>query len=134
MSHRSFPPALAITLLLATTAGTGFAQRADAPTSSSAAYREATDERLVVQPFSLTVDQIDDMDVYGANSEKVGEIDEVLVNASGQPDAVSVEVGGFLGIGGREAVVALDQLRLDGQRFVTSLTREQIEALPRWND
>jgi hypothetical protein len=28
----------------------------------------------------------------------------------------------------------LDQLRLDGQRFVTSLTKVQIEALPHWND
>jgi hypothetical protein len=28
----------------------------------------------------------------------------------------------------------LDQLRLDGQRIVTSLTKAQVEALPRWND
>ena len=74
------------------------------------------------------------MDVYGPGGEKIGEIDEVLMNAAGQPVAVSVEVGGFLGIGEREAVVMLYQLRLDGQRFVTNLTKAQIEALPRWND
>jgi sporulation protein YlmC with PRC-barrel domain len=74
------------------------------------------------------------MDVYSTNGEEIGDIDEVLVNASGQPVAVSVEVGGFLGIGDREVIVQLNQLRLDGQRFVVSLTREQIEALPRWDD
>lgn len=116
---------------LATTASTTKAQQAAAP---AAEYREVRDEQMVVQPFNLAVDRMDDMDVYGAGGEKIGEIDEVLMNAAGQPVAVSVDVGGFLGIGGQEVIVALDQLRLDGQRFVTSLTKEQVEALPRWDD
>jgi hypothetical protein len=107
------------------------AQQTAAP---AAEYREVQDESMVVQPFNLAVDRIDDMDVYGANGEKIGEVDEVLMNAAGQAVAVSVEVGGFLGIGGREVIVSLDQLRLEGERFVTSLTKEQIEALPRWDD
>ncbi|MCB4821943.1 PRC-barrel domain-containing protein [Roseicella aerolata] len=114
-------------------AGIAAAQQAAAP-GAAPDYREVKDEKLVVQPFNLTVDQIDDMDVHAGGGEKIGEIDEVLMNAAGQPVAVTVEAGGFLGIGAREVILTLDQLRLDGQRFVTSLTRAQVEALPQWND
>lgn len=107
---------------------------AGATAQQAVQYREANDERLVIQPFNLSVDQIDDMKVHGPGGEEIGEIDEVLLDASGRPVAVSVEVGGFLGIGAREAIMRLDQLRLDGQRFVTGFTREQVEALPRWED
>jgi septal ring-binding cell division protein DamX len=39
------------------------------------------------------------LDVYGANNEKIGDVNEVLVDRQGNADAVVVGVGGFLGIG-----------------------------------
>jgi len=122
-----------LTASLLVAAGTTMAQLPTAP-GAVAGYREVKDERLVVQPFNLTVDQIDDMTVHSMGGEKIGEIDEVLMDASGQPIAVSVEVGRFLGAPDREVIVGFDQLRLDRDRFVTSLTRAQIEALPHWHD
>jgi hypothetical protein len=133
MKLRQILPAFMAAAVVASTMGVAMAQQAAAP-GVTAEYREVTDEQLVVQPFNLAVDRIDDMDVYGPGDEKIGEIDDVLMNAAGQPVAVSVEVGGSLGIGGREVIVMLDQLRLDGQRFMTSLTKAQIEALRRWDD
>jgi PRC-barrel domain len=39
------------------------------------------------------------VDVYGSDNEKIGDINEVLVDRSGNADAVVLGVGGFLGIG-----------------------------------
>jgi hypothetical protein len=39
------------------------------------------------------------IDVYGADNQKIGDINEVLVDRQGNADAVVVGVGGFLGIG-----------------------------------
>jgi hypothetical protein len=39
------------------------------------------------------------INVYGANNERIGDINEVLVDRQGNADAVVVGVGGFLGIG-----------------------------------
>jgi hypothetical protein len=39
------------------------------------------------------------IDVYGADNNKIGDINEVLVDRQGNADAVVVGVGGFLGIG-----------------------------------
>ena len=71
---------------------------------------------------------------YGPGGEEIGEVEEVLADGSGQPVAVAAEVGGFLGVGERSVTIALDQLRLDGEHLVSGLTKEQLEALPEWED
>ncbi|HEX5795836.1 MAG TPA: PRC-barrel domain-containing protein [Geminicoccaceae bacterium] len=97
-------------------------------------YKEAEDDDLVVEPFNLSVDQIEDMDVKTAAGEEVGDVEEVLTDASGQPVAVSLEVGGFLGIGEREVVVGLDQLQLADDDFVIDADKAMVEGLPDWKD
>ena len=95
-------------------------------------YREAEDDRLVVPPLNLTVEQIEDIDVKSAGGEEIGEVEEVLTDAGGKPVAVSVEVGGFLDIGDRRVVLGLDQLRLKDGALVTDADKATIEALPDW--
>lgn len=102
-------------------------------TNGTMMFKEIKDERLVVQPFNLTVDKMDDMNVVNAAGEKIGEIDEVLMDGSGKPVAVTVEVGGFLGIGGREVIVTFEQLQLQGDRFLVNMTKQQLETLPKWD-
>ena len=100
-----------------------------------AALQEADDDEMVVQPFGLTVDDMDDMDVMTQDGEEIGEVEEVLLDAGGQPVAVSVEVDdGFLGIDDREVVFGLDQLELSDDHFVTQADKRTIEALPDWDD
>jgi hypothetical protein len=73
------------------------------------AYKEAEDDDMLVQILNRTVDDIEDMDLKNADGDKVGEVEEVLIDASGQPVAIAVEVGGFLGVGDREVVLGLDR-------------------------
>jgi hypothetical protein len=102
--------------------------------SDVAAYREADDDDMVVQPFNRTVDDLEDMDLKNADGDEVGEVEEVLVDASGQPVAIAVEAGGFLGIGERDVVFALDQVQLMDADLVTSADKATIEGLPDWQD
>jgi hypothetical protein len=95
---------------------------------------EADDDAMMVQPFNLSVDRIEDMDLYAPGGDEIGEVEEVLVDATGKPMAVAAEVGGFLGIGDKTVTIGLDQIRLDGERLVTGMSKEQIEALPDWDD
>jgi len=48
--------------------------------------------------------------VYGANNENIGEINDVLLNRSGQVAAVIIGVGGFLGIGEKDVAVPMSML------------------------
>ena len=108
---------------------------APALAQTATTYMDVEDDAMVVEPFGLTVDQIEDMDIYGpGDDDQIGEIEDVLTDASGEIVGFSVETEGFLGIGGEDVVVGVDQLELAGDRFVTSLTEEQLEQLPRWDD
>ncbi|MFD1987329.1 PRC-barrel domain-containing protein [Mesorhizobium newzealandense] len=71
--------------------------------------------------------------VYGANDVKVGEIGDVVLAPDSKPDAVIVDVGGFLGIGEKEVAVGMDNLKFmtdkDGKKYLyTTFTKEQLEA------
>ena len=99
-------------------------------------YVELDDDAFIVQPFNLTVEKVEDMDLYGPGGDQIGEVEDVLADSSGQVVGFSVETENFLGIGGEDVIVGLDQVELapDGQRFITSLTKEQLEQMPRWED
>lgn len=75
-------------------------------------------------------------DLIGPSGDKVAEIENFLVDGNSQVRAVVAEWGGFLGIGDREALVPVDSIQLGaagGDRARTSLTREQLEKMPRFD-
>ncbi len=122
MKIRQMLPVLAFTLVL-TPASLLLAQQT-APASSGQATSAATTGYL----------ELDDMNVVTPNGDKIGDVEEVLMDMSGNVVAVTVEAGGFLGVGDDEVIIALDQLRLENEQLVTTMTKEQIEALPKWDD
>lgn len=114
--------------------GEAAAQQSGATPPGATQWQEAEDELAMVAPFNISVDDLEEMDVYGPGGEEIGEVEEVLAGPDGQPGALAVEAGGFLGVGDRTVVVGLDQLRAENDRLVTGLTKEQIEGLPEWDD
>ena len=95
---------------------------------------KAEDKSVMVKPLNITIDDLEDMEIYGPNGEEVGEVDVVLVDASAQPVAIAAEVGGFLGMGEKDVVIALDRLTQDGDHLKIDMTKDQIGALPDFND
>src|SRR5215203_3072491 len=53
--------------------------------------------------------------VYGPNNERIGEINEVLVDRNGKVDAVVIGVGGFLGIGEKDVALPFSQIKFVDQ-------------------
>ncbi|KAA0679947.1 PRC-barrel domain-containing protein [Roseomonas genomospecies 6] len=110
------------------------AQQSAAIPNPANAYREVKDNNVMVPALNQTVGQLDDMDVMGSDGKKIGEVEEVLMDSSGQPVAVVVDVERDVGIGGKEVIVGLDQLRSDGRNLTTTLSNAQLGALPVWKD
>lgn len=68
--------------------------------------------------------------------ERVGDIEDVLINQEGQVVALLAEIGGFLDIGDRDVIVPLNNVKFvmgEGDsptyNFVTNLTEEELEQL-----
>jgi sporulation protein YlmC with PRC-barrel domain len=51
------------------------------------------------------------IDVYGADNQKIGDVDEVLVDRQGKIQGIVVGVGGFLGIGQKDVAIPYDQVQ-----------------------
>lgn len=97
----------------------------------------ATATPALAQDMSLDIAQLrsaDDANVVNAAGDKLGEIEDVLVGADGKPVAYVVDTGGFLDIGDEDVVVSIDALQWQGGQYVSDMTEEQLEALPKWDD
>ena len=114
---------------LAAAAGLAAAAAAQSPSS----YHEVEDDATVVAPFGITADELEDMDLFGPTGEQIGEVEEVLAGADGQPAAFAVETEELLGLGGKEVVLAFDRVELV-DRLTTFLDEGEIETLPEWDD
>jgi len=100
------------------------------PTHTAAIDKSALTEMPV---GDIRGDDLKGTTVYGANDARVGEIGDVVLTPDNKPDAVIVDVGGFLGIGEKEVAVGMDNLKFmtdkDGKKYLyTTFTKEQLEA------
>lgn len=82
---------------------------------------------------NMRVDDLKGTTVYGANDEKIGSIGDVVLTPDNKPDAVIVDVGGFLGIGAKEVAIGMDKLKFmtdkNGKKYLyTNFTKEQLQA------
>ena len=94
---------------------------------ASAAFAQSTD----VSSYTA----IDDVEIMGANGEDVGEIETVLVDEFGAPVAYAVEIDdGFLDLGDSEVVMNVDDLTWEGDHYTTSMSSDEVEELPTWDD
>jgi len=60
------------------------------------------------------------VNVYNSNNEKIGDINEILIDKSGNIEAAVVGVGGFLGMGEHDVAVPFNQLKPVEQPVRTS--------------
>ena len=109
-------------------------RRALAQSSGSLNLQAVQDQTVAVPSLATSVGQLMGMELRGSTGERLGRVDEVLQTRGGRIVAVSVQIGGFLGVGGREVVLMLDQLRREGDQLATGLSESQVAAQPPWDE
>jgi sporulation protein YlmC with PRC-barrel domain len=88
-----------------------------------------------VQPNELMTSNLIDLDVYNQANEKIGEIEDMILDNNKTVRAIVIGVGGFLGIGERHVAVepSAVQVARDNNgnwRAVVNATREQLRTAP----
>src|SRR5215211_7332416 len=78
----------------------------------------------------FSVRELEDMNVYNARDNQLGEVEDVLIGPNNQTYLV-VGFGGFLGLGERRVVLPLDRFQLQNDRLIVQgMTEDQLKALP----
>jgi sporulation protein YlmC with PRC-barrel domain len=87
---------------------------------------QASNQWLATQLIGITV--------VDAGGEKIGSIDDLVIDQSGAIQAVIIGVGGFLGIGAKDIAVSLQTMTIvrdsNGDRASVKLSRQEIERAP----
>jgi hypothetical protein len=116
-------------------AGTTGMERPSAQTGVDISNLKVLDTKNMNLTYNgISADTIKSADVYGANDEKIGSVDKVLAGPDDRIVAVTVDAGGFLGIGAKEVVMPLDKLSYDGnsKQFKTTMSKDDVKSMPEW--
>jgi len=122
-------------------AQSGYSGGANAPGATQstspmdiAGLRPVDTKTMNVTYNGLSIDKLKEANVTNPNGDKVGAVDKVLANADNKIVAITVDAGGFLGIGSKEVVMPLDKLQYDGakKQFVTNLSKDDVKSMPEW--
>ena len=80
-------------------------------------------------------DRVDGTTVYGADNEKIGKVDKLLIDTrGGNVTDVIISAGGFLGIGDEKHSIPWSKLDYDTERggYRIDVTKEQLMDAPRF--
>jgi sporulation protein YlmC with PRC-barrel domain len=128
MAMRSFA-AVAAAALLTTAAAAQAPQTPSASPSESGApvatvTEQTKDQWLASQLIGTTV--------YNSSNERVGSVNDLLLDEKGTPIAFVIKSGGFLGMGGKKVTVDLKSVQMmrtaDGDKVIAPLSAEQLKV------
>lgn len=83
-----------------------------------------------LQEEGQTADALRGLDVYSADGQLIGQVVDVIVDPSGNAEAVHIDVGEPLGIGERKVQIGSELYVVAEDRIVLALTSAQTQALP----
>jgi sporulation protein YlmC with PRC-barrel domain len=106
-----------------------------ATTPSNAMATARSSEMMATLPGeALPISDFYNQNVYDNRNNKIGNVNDLLLDAGGKVNAVIVGVGGFLGVGEKNVAVPFQAVKVtekDGKRYlVLDTTKEALESAP----
>ena len=102
---------LAVVLLgTAVIGGAAYAQSTQPAERAAPAATHPADAKIALKG-NWRASKLMGLNVYNEANEKLGDINELLVDKSGKIEAVVIGVGGFLGMGEHDIAVSMDKLK-----------------------
>jgi hypothetical protein len=100
-------------------------------TSASSSSTHVTATQL--QPGQIRATQMDGSTVYDAQNQKVGDVKDIILDRDGKVAAVVLDVGAFLGIGGKNVAIGMSDLKItqddnNKPRFTVDMTKDQLKS------
>jgi sporulation protein YlmC with PRC-barrel domain len=82
-----------------------------------------------IQPDEMRASKVIGSAVYDVQNRKIGSVDDVILNRDGKVDAVVIDVGSFLGMGGKTVAVPPSDIKTDNNRLTLDRTKEQLQQM-----
>ena len=91
----------------------------------------ATNEMLThgIQSDEVRASKMIGSAVYDVQNRKIGSVQDLVLDKTGKIDVVVVDVGSFLGMGGKNVAVPLSDIKTDNNRLTLDRTKEQLQQM-----
>jgi sporulation protein YlmC with PRC-barrel domain len=86
-----------------------------------------------IQPDQVRASQMIGSTVYDVHNRDIGSIKDLVLDRDGQVAEVVVDVGSFLGIGGKHVAVKMSDLNSDNNRLTLDMTKQQLKQLAEYH-
>ena len=80
-----------------------------------------------IQPDQIRASKMIGSSVYDVQNRKLGHVKDLVLDRDGQVASVVVDVGAFLGVGGKYVAVSPRDIKTDNNRLTLDLTKEQLQ-------
>jgi sporulation protein YlmC with PRC-barrel domain len=107
--------------VLGTTAYAQQSAPANPPAASATTTTTSSGDKMMLKG-NWRASKLMGLDVYNEANEKLGDINELIVDKDGKVSAVVIGVGGFLGMGEHDIAVTMDKLKFVEEARRTSST------------
>jgi sporulation protein YlmC with PRC-barrel domain len=133
MSRTTMTAAFAVILA----ASMPMAYAADNPTAAVPPTGAATVHTAVpanhIMPGQIRATQMDGATVYDAQGKNIGDVKDIILDKQGKVAAVVLDVGSFLGMGGKHVAVTMNDIKVDFDnnnkpKFSVDMTKDQLKA------
>ncbi|MGE3966925.1 MAG: PRC-barrel domain-containing protein [Dongiaceae bacterium] len=125
---------LAAAALLTALSAPAWGQSADTAETTAPAPSAESPAISLPPAGAVSANDVIGIDVVNVANEKIGAVNDLLIENENQVALAVISVGGFLGVGDKLVTLPYDELQImqtdGGPQIVAHMTKEQLEALP----
>jgi sporulation protein YlmC with PRC-barrel domain len=101
------------------------------PTTATTVHTAVSTNHIM--PGQIRATQMDGATVYDAQGKNIGDIKDMILDKEGKVTAVVLDVGSFLGMGGKHVAVGMNDMKVDFDnnnkpKFSINMTNDQLKA------
>ena len=111
------------TAIIAAAAPCAYAQ-----TSTMPAARAAVTSHII-QSDEVRASKMIGSAVYDLQNRDIGKVSDLVLNKDGAVDVVVLDVGSFLGMGGKYVGIPISDIKTDNKRLTLDRSKEQLQAM-----
>lgn len=121
----------AVAAILMATSPLAYAQVSTAPHESAATATNPTGTTIRSDQFRAS--KMVGSTVYDVQNRDIGSVKDLVIDKDGRVADAIVDVGTFLGMGGKYVAVPLSVIKTDNNRLTLDMTKEQLQQAQAYN-
>lgn len=103
------------------------------PAAFAQAPQQDSQREEIIQLDQMRASKVFGSAVYDVQNRDIGKVRDLVLDRDGRIASVVVDVGSFLGVGGKNVAVKLNDLKTDNNRLTLDRTKEQLQQVASYN-